>query len=413
MRAHLLAVTITAFAGGVAHAAKTPPPTAPCDTFGLGEIVYMQIGDTQQPLIKKLGRALRDSAAKPLALVYITSDSCSNIAAARVSAPIKQTTVMSFIPSQADDSTWTVNDPAWTCTPPNPAGQVPDIINSNVFISACDNTPLPATIATEEGAAQAYVLAVPKAQTAVTAITAEEAYFVFGFGAQNGMVTPWMTPAEVYTRAVTASTLVAWANNIGVLPVTKFKGTPLAKSNDVVNALKNASDPQSAIGILGDEVYDANRATLDVLAYKAYGQYHAYWPDSTPSSTDKQNIRDGHYTVWSPTVYMYYQTAGAAPAPVDPDAKWVVDLIANKTDVTPMPDFDATGFVVDVGLVPLCAMKVDRDVEGGNLRLADPDQPCGCYFDSRAGNTPSCAACDASTPCAGTTVCRHNFCEAK
>lgn len=413
MRAVCVSIAITVLAGGVAHAAKTPPPTAPCDTFGLGTIIYMQIGDTQQPLIKKLGRTLRDSAAKPLALVYITSDSCSNIAAARISAPIKQTTVMSFIPSIADDSTWTTADPPWTCTPPSPAGQVPDIINSNVFISACDNTPLPATVATEEGAAQAYVLAVPKAQTAVTAITAEEAYFLFGFGAQNGMVTPWMTPAEIYTRAVTASTLVAWANNIGVLPVTKFKGMPQSKSTDVVNALKNASDPQSAIGILGDEVYDANRATLNVLAYKAYGQYHAYWPDSTPAATDKQNIRDGHYTVWSPTVYMYYQTAGASPTPVNPDAKWVVDLIANKTDAVPAPDFDPTGFVVDVGLVPLCAMKVDRDVEGGNLRLADPAEPCGCYFDSRVGKTPSCAACDASTPCAGTTVCRHNFCEAK
>ena len=411
MRAHLLAAAAVALSASVAHAAKTPPATAPCDTFNLGTIIYMQIGDTQQPLIKKLGRALRDSSVKPLTLVYITSDSCTNIAAARISGHIQQNTVMSFIPSTADDSTWTTADPPWTCTPPPAAGVVPDILNSNVFISACDTTPLPATIATEEGAAQAYVLAVPKAQTSVTAITAEEAYFLFGFGATNGMVTPWMTPSEVFTRAITASTLLAWANNIGVLPATKFKGMPQNKSTDVVKALQQASDPNSAIGILGDEVYDANRATLNILAFRAYNQYHAYWPDSTPASTDKQNIRDGHYTVWSPTVYMYYQTAGATPTPVNPDAKWVVDLIANKTDATPVPDFDPTGFVVDVGLVPLCAMKVDRDVEGGNLRLADPAEPCGCYFDSRVATT-TCTACNATTPCA-TGVCRHNYCEAK
>jgi hypothetical protein len=412
MRAHVLAAVITtALAGGVAHAAITPPATAPCDTFNLPPIVYMVIGDTQQPLIKELGRALRNSTVQPLALVYITQDSCSNIAQARISAPVRQTTVMNFIPSSTDDSTWTVKDAPWTCTPPPAAGVVPDIINSNVFISACDTTPLPATVATEEGAAQAYVLAVPKASTQ-QAITAEEAYFLFGFGADVGMVMPWTNVAEVYTRAVTASTLVAWANNIGVLPVTKFKGKPQPKSTDVVTQLKNAQDPQAAIGILGDEVYDANRATLNVLAYRAYHQYHAYWPDSTPSSTDKQNIRDGHYTVWSPTVYMYYQTTASPPVPVNANAKWVVDLIANKTDATPAPDFDATSMVVDVGLVPLCAMQVTRSVEGGDLSLYSPDEPCGCFFDSRVGKTPTCAACDASTPCA-TGTCRHGFCEAK
>jgi len=234
-----------------------------------------------------------------------------------------------------------------------------------------------------------------------------------GFGADVGMVMPWTNPAEVFTRAVTASTLVAWANNIGVLPVNKFKGTPENKSTDVVNALKNAADPEAAIGILGDEVYDQNRATLNVLAYRAYHQYHAYYPDSTPSSIDKQNIRDGHYTVWSPTVYMYYQSAASPPVPVNPNAKWVVDLIANRTDATPTPDFDVSSMVVDVGLVPLCEMEVNRSVEGGDFSLYSPDEPCGCFFDSRVGKTPTCAACDASTPCAGSTVCRHGFCEAK
>ena len=412
MRSHVLAAVMgTALVGGIAHAALPPPPTAPCDQFNLPPIVYMVIGDTQQPLIKELGRKLRDSTVQPLALVYITQDSCSNIAQARIAAPISQKTKMSFIPSTLDDPTWTTGDPTWTCTPPPAAGVVPDIVNSNVFISACDTTPLPATIATEEGAAQAYVLAVPKASTQ-QAITAEEAYFLFGFGADVGMVMPWTNPAEVFTRAVTASTLQAWANNIGVLPVTKFKGTPLAKSNDVVNALKNATDPEAAIGILGDEVYDQNRASLNVLAYKAYHQYHAYYPDSTPSSIDKQNIRDGHYTVWSPTVYMYYQSTASPPVPVNPNAKWVVDLIANKTDATPTPDFDVAGMVVDVGLVPLCAMEVNRSVEGGDFSLYSPDEPCGCFFDSRVGKTPTCAACDTSTPCA-TGTCRHGFCEAK
>jgi len=379
-----------------------------CDsaTLALPNPVYMQIGDTQQPLIKELGRALRDDPNHPVTLIYITSDSCTNIAAARAKTPV--TVTMSFIPSTAEDGTWKPTDPPLTCTPPGGA-VVPDIINSAVFVSICDQTPLPDFIASDEGAAQAYVLAVPKASS-TTAITAEEMYFLFGWGGDMAGVTPFSDPTEVYIRLTTASTLLAWAANTGVLPATKVKGTVKLKSNDVVNALKTASDPQKAIGILGDEVYDQNRATLNVLAYKSFHQYHAYWPDSTPSSMDKQNIRDGHYTVWSPTVYMYYVDPGTK-APVKADAKYVVDLIANKA-VTPAPPFDSAEFVVDVGLVPLCAMKVTRDFEGGDLRPYDPPEPCGCFFDAHVGNTPSCAVCDANTPCA-TGVCRHGYCEAK
>ena len=62
------------------------------------------------------------------------------------------------------------------------------------------------------GGTQAYVLAVPEASTQ-TAITFEEAYFVFGFGTA-GMVTPWVDEAQMYIRALTTSTLLAWAANI-------------------------------------------------------------------------------------------------------------------------------------------------------------------------------------------------------
>ncbi len=393
----------TALAALAASPAVAAPPPPACST--LSHPIYMQIGDTQQPLIKELGRALRDNTPKPLTLIYITSDSCTNIAGARAQTPVKIT--MSYIPSIADNGTWKTSDPPLTCTVPA-GGVMPDIWNSNVFISACDPTPLPDTLATAEGAAQAYVFAVPKASGQM-AITAEEAYFVFGFG-PSANVKPWIDPTEIFIRNITASTLLAWANNLGVLPALKFKGIAEAKSTDVVRELLNAPVADAAIGLLGDEVYDANRAKMSVLAFRAYHQFHAYWPDSTPAAIDKQNIRDGHYTVWSPTVYMYPVQAGTQ-TPINADAKYVIDLISNQA-ATPAPLFDPSGFVVDVGLVPLCAMKVTREVEGGDLSLYDAPEPCGCYFDSRVGNTPSCATCDDITPCA-TGTCRHGFCEAK
>jgi hypothetical protein len=313
--------------------------------------------------------------------------------------------MMSYVPSTGENATWTRKDPSLACTPPT-GGVVPDIANSNVFISACTQDALPNTIATENGAIQAYVLAVPE-QSSQVAITAEEAYFVFGFG-QAGMVMPWEDETQLFIRTVTKSTLLSWAYNIGV-PAAKWKGMMLDKSTQVVSGLTGSPTPEKAIGILGDEVYDQNRATLNVLAFKSYGQYHAYYPDSTPSATDKQNVRDGHYTVWSPTVYMYKVQAGTQ-TPVNANAKYIVDLIADKS-VTPAPTFDPTDLVVDVGLVPDCAMKVTRSAEGGNLSLYSPAEPCGCYYDSKVATT-SCTKCDASTPCA-TGTCRHGYCEAK
>jgi hypothetical protein len=398
---------VTLFAAAaVAAAAAAPARAADCDTLGLPNPVYLQIGDTQQPLIKILGRALRDNTPRPITLIYITSDSCTNIAATRGKTPVKVT--MSYVPSTLENAGWKPSDPPLTCSPPGGA-VVPDIFNSNVFIGACDPAPMPDTVATVEGAAQAYVLAVPKASSQ-TVITAEEAYFLFGFGATKGAMAPWLDSTEIYVRNITASTLLAWAYNVNVLPAIKFKGNVLSKSTDVVRELKNAPDPEAAIGILGDEVLEANSTSLNALAFRAFGQYHAYWPGSTATSQDKQNIRDGHYTVWSPTVYMYYVQAGTQ-TPASADAKYVVDLIAGRA-ASPAPAFDPAGFVVDVGLVPLCAMKVTRSVEGGQLSLYDPAEPCGCYFDSRVGKTPACAACDSTTPCASGT-CRHGYCEAK
>src|SRR5690348_12418622 len=175
---------------------------APCTD--LPNPVYLQVGDTQTNLMKRLGRALRDNTPKPITLVYTTSGSCTNIDNFRHhTAPI--TTTMSYIPSVEEDATW---DPATsaplTCTPP--AGLFPDIGNSALFISSCDTTPPPATVEEITGPIQGYVLAVPAASSQ-TAITFEEAYFVFGFG-MAGMVMPWTDETQMFIRTVTKSTLL-------------------------------------------------------------------------------------------------------------------------------------------------------------------------------------------------------------
>jgi len=367
---------------------------APCDT--LPNPVYLQVGDTQLNLMKRLGRALRDNTPKPITLVFITSGSCTNIQAIYTRVPI--TTNLQYIPSLTEDPAWTPASATLSCTPPA-TGVVPDVANSALFNSACTTEVAPATVHLTQGPAQAYVMAVPTVSSQ-TAITFEEAYFVFGFGAA-AMIAPWIDEAQMFVRTVTKSTLLAWAANISV-PGDKWKGIKLDGSPMVVSGINGGT--AAAIGILGAEVYDANRATMKALAYRAKGQYAAYYPDSSSSSRDKKNVRDGHYTVWSPTIWM--DTVDGSGAPVKSDARYVIDLIAGRT-VTPAQSFGMIDIVAAVGLVPDCAMKVNRSFEGGPLTLYRPSESCTCKYESLV-DTSSCATC--TTSCT-TGTCRNGFCE--
>jgi len=400
----VVAVLAAATSASAALPCVTPPPQC----AALPNPIYLQVGDTQTNLMKQLGRKLRDNTPRPISLAYVTSGSCTNIdvmynRSARITAN------MQYVPSTLDDPTWLPTDPTCPCVPPSPDGPstpgvYPDIGNSALFNSACTTAPPPATVALTAGPAQAYVLAVPEMSTQ-TAITYEEAYFVFGFG-MAGMIAPWGDETQLFIRTTTKSTLLAWAANISV-PAAQWKGVRFDGSPMVVSALETATggNLEKAIGILGAEVYDGKRSTLDALAFRAKDQYAAYYPDSTSESRDKKNVRDGHYTVWSPTIWMDRVTGGV---PDNPDARYVIELIAGKATAA---TFSATEVVANVGLVPDCAMRVQRSFEGGPLSRYEPATSCTCKFEEVV-DASTCATCDGVTPCA-TGVCREGLCEEK
>ncbi len=386
-------------AGGASLLAPQVAAAAPCNFTD--PMVVAQVGDTQNNLMKRLGRALRDNDAKPLVLVWRTSGSCTNINQIYQQTPIAAATVMSYVPSVAEDAGWTPSSPVLTCE--LPAAKVPDISNSALFNSACPGGDAPpANVRLAQGPVQAYVLAVPEASPE-TYITYEEAYFVFGFGAA-GMIMPWIDEAQVFIRTITKSTQLAWAANISV-PASQWRGVPNEGSPMVVSALKTTPTPAKAIGILGAEVYDAERASLNILAFRALGQYAAYYPDSTSTATDKQNVRDGHYTVWSPTVWMETVTG---TTPLSPDARYVIDLITNKS-VTPRQDFDVEQIIAAVGLIPDCAMTVTRSFEGGLLSPYAAAESCVCHYESLVSDEDS--TCQTCTDTCASGVCRNGFCE--
>ena len=216
----------------------------------------------------------------------------------------------------------------------------------------------------------------------------------------------------MFTRPVNTSTLLSLAANIGV-PAARWKGTPKPHAADVLAALATAgASAQQAIGVVGLAVWDANRAKVRALAYQAPEQLHAYWPDSGHAAFDKRSLRDGHYTAWSPTVYLTAVDTNGVP--VSPRAKYFIELVLGQP-TTPAFESDGLESVIASGLVPDCAMRVTRASEGGDLSLYAPPSPCGCYFESKVpmgGAPPGCMTCTDSSTCGGGS-CNHGFCEAR
>ena len=415
--------------GATSEASTGDGGPAPLCSSLPGTVIYIESGDTQEPLLKALGRQLRDKAN--ITIAYQLTGSCTLTPNLYNGVAIPKNTNMLYIPSTAENPNWTTSQPELTCVTDPSQGTAPDLGISALYPTSCAGisaTP-PSGIGTFTGPIQAYTFIVPQAEytNGQHAIWAEEAYYAFGDGANNpvtyGGNSEWNVPSAFFLRPASKSTLVATAKNIGLTPAQMAAtladgGTDgrqlLATSAQVLAGVK-ASTNANAIGILGDEVYDANRnAGVNVLAFKAFGQNLAYYPDSTPTSFDKQNIRDGHYTLWSPTVYI---------APVDntgavskPAVKYVVDTVLGNP--TTPPDggaaIDGLGTTVGVGLTPSCAMQVQRSGDGAPLAPYAPSAPCTCYFLSKVPNAQplpaSCVACSSAAPCA-TGSCFNGYCE--
>lgn len=390
-----------------------------------GEKIYMRIGDTQQPVVKLIGRKLRD-AARPVTLVYVTSPSCTNINSMFTGANLAVNAL--YLPSVAENPTYDpVTQPELTCTITAP-GVPLDIGVSATFVSSCNPGMTPANIRIDRGPVQAYLFVTPKLSSEV-ALTAEEGYFVFGFG-QTGGVMPWVDENLLFIRRPTTSTALTTSAGIGV-DVARLKGKQQNSSSEVLTAVQSSAQPQATLGLMGTQIYDGHRDTLNALAFRAFKQKYAYYPDSTPAARDKRNVRDGHYTVWSPIEVMTYTQADGSPS--NPTARYVADLLIAKDRAA--ADYDSLDAFVSNGMVPYCAMQVDRPAEGANFSLYAPPEPCGCAFESRLGVTKPatnvcdatkrpcrtgvcdqgqcrCIACSASQPCPG-GACRRGFCEVR
>jgi hypothetical protein len=364
--------------------------------------VFILTGDTQVPMVKAVGKTLR-AQSNPTTLVWVATGSCSIINTLYSSGNITPNGF--YIPS---DPTWNATTGTVpTCT--MPAGGVPpDLGIPIVFPAACSTSTPPAGLGAIKGPIQSFVFVVPSASVA-SAISAEEAYFVFGFG-QPGGISPWTNEAFYFVRTASKGTQVSLGATIGV-PAAKWKGKQFDKSTDVASGVATATAPDQAIGILGTEIYDsaANRAVLQSLTFQAYKQDLGYLPDSLASTFDKRNVRDGHYVAWSHVFYM--TTVDGAGVPTNPRAKTLVDVFTGGPGASAV-GIDTIALTSSYGLVPTCAMTVERTTEGGDLSVLAPSNPCGCAYEAAVGLAPAaCVACTSDGGCTGAR-CLHGYCEA-
>jgi hypothetical protein len=391
-----------------------PVQAAPCnDLSSDGQaalpVIWIENGDTQEPLLKRIGKQLVQTTGQKVRVIYRNRPTCELAdnffnASGRTLATVASRPIR-YIP---DDPAF---DPLTATAPVCDSPAVPPTIMLSIgatFLSSCPTLPAkPANVAVVDGPNQAYGYIVTKASSQV-AITAQEGYLAFGFTAGAGEASPWIDQNLRFIRGLTASTTLTMSAAMGLRPGEIKAATPSTTSLTLLNSVKDAAEPQASIGILGTELFDQNRALVKFLAFKGFGQRYAYFPDSTGESFDKQNVRDGHYLPWSPTPYIF--EADGAGQPVDTTVRRVVDLLFGRAVE---PDVNGLLQVVNSGLVPQCAMKVKRAFDGGDLSLFDPAEPCGCFFEKNVPQgVTTCTACIGDGQC-GAGKCRFGYCEAK
>jgi hypothetical protein len=417
-------------------------PEADVDCDALPNPLFIEAGDTQMRMLGDLGRRLRD-ASEPMTLVYLPRSTCT--VAENVYTYSSTTEVMRYVPSSAEQAEW--DGTPRQCR--NREGGIPiDVGIGATFISSCSTSVQslqPSNVQRIRGPVQGYGFVVPEGiGPSVQAITREEAYFVFGGQGAAANAVPWVaepnpeggTPT-LYIRGVTTSTLLTMAANVApdLLPASRWAGYRLMGQEDrssvVIAGVAGAAGTPldtATIGILGVELYDRDRDRLDILAYRARGQSYAYYPDSTPTARDKRPLRDGHYVPWGYTEYLTKVDEDGAP--VSPNAARLIQIVTGTPEtrlvsaagVTPAFDLDALSIIATNGLVPECAMTVQRERDGGDLSLYAPPVPCGCFFETvqdpslltspPASWQAECVACSTDTDCAA-GACRRGYCEVR
>ncbi len=395
-----------------------PPPGIACATLSArGSVVYVTGSSAVKPFLQQVAQQL--STGSGVYIVYTATGSCIGVDAIVNSTPMTS----GLAPAPATTAIYWDSSSSTGQECYLPAAGVPaDIGISDVFAQTCTGfelTNLDAQgIRDAHGPIQTMTFTVP-ANSAYTEISAQAAYFVFGFGKDGGVTDPtgttpiWNDESFIFQRKGSSGTQTMLAAAIGV-PSTRWKGKIHQTSDDVALDLQAAGSKQDtaskAIGILAADYIETKnlRAQLHALAFQDSKQACAVYPDSTANAHDKRNVRDGHYPIWGPLHLLYKDDLALA----NPARQAISDILGYLSGTKPLPN---SVKLIDVyaqsGLVPECAMSVTRSKDGGNIVPFSPPSPCNCLFEAKATGRTSCTPCVVQGDCQADQSCSQGYCE--
>jgi hypothetical protein len=400
-------------AGGAAGVGK-----ACADLADSGTLVYVTGSSAAKPFLQQIAQQLVSGGVY---LIYTSTGSCIGVDA--VVNGTRMTTGASPAPA-ASATYWDGAGQSVACD--LPAEGVPaDIGASDVFAQSCPGFELTdldsQQIRDAHGPIQTMTFAVP-ANSAYFEISAQAAYFVFGFGKDGGVrdasgtVPIWNDEDYLFVRSASSGTQAMLAAAIGV-PSGAWRGKPHKTSDDVSGDIQAAGKSQDtanrALGILAADYIDSKnlRAQVRVLAYQDSSQACAMYPDSTSSARDKRNVRDGHYPVWGPLHILLKVDQFGNPVNVA-NRQAVTDIVGYLSGTKVLPNgVQLLDVYAQSGLVPECAMHVTRTKDGGNILPYAPASPCSCLFEAKATGATACTLCKVQGDCAAGQACSQGYCE--
>jgi len=281
-----------------------------------------------------------------------------------------------------------------------------DIGLSDVGGGEChkDFAGLPPDIEAFSGPVQVFMFITHK-DSSQEVISYEAAHRVYGWGGTIGPA-PWTVPKNILKRSRTSGTQIVIGRSID-LDAEDWRGVPIASSGGVLDALVPLTPPDSTLAITSADVADVfeNRQNCKLLAYQHAGQYLGFLPDTDRGSWDKRNVRDGHYALWEP-LHIFARKGGAKATEITATRNLLRGVtVPEKLEYIPALKVG--------GLVPPCAMRVDRDSTTDKLIPYRSDVPCHCAFEKALPSSPiACSSCAAGEKCPEGTSCRRGLCEA-
>jgi hypothetical protein len=380
--------------GRRAHAQDVDCTTLPAP------IIYGTGGSAQRPLIGALAAKLA-ALPEPITVVYAAPGACNAIQS--------QNDPNYKITSADKPNYWTPDGKQNNCVLPAAGVKADFGAQNNSVVQCAGFDKLPDGIGDFEGPIGAIAFFVHP-QSSQNSISSEAVYYTFGLGASAGGVKPWINDQALVSRTAISAVGIFAALAGGFSPA-KLKGIDSTSNEKSVSTVATSPDPEASLGFSSAEVADKFRDQVRILAFQAKGQSCGYWPDSSVTSFDKKNVRDGHYWIWAPAHFL--AAVDASGHITNPTVAKFIGYLSGE--VAPPEGIDLLKLFIANGNIPKCAMQVTRTGDLGPLASYQPDEPCGCYFDKQATGTTDCKECTTNDDCTNKSapVCRHGYCEVK